>query len=407
MGFTCSLTIAYNDILKAKEALADVTRKTPLDFSATFSTLTGSKIYLKLENLQKTGSFKVRGAYNKLANLKNDEKRRVIAASAGNHAQGVAFAASKLGILCTIVMPEMASPAKIAAVSSYGAKIVLAGSTFDESLPKAIEMAKETSATMIHPFDDPYVIAGQGTVALELLEDLEKVDAVVAPVGGGGLISGLALAMKEKHRNVKIVGVQAAAAPSMVTSVQNGKITNITMERTIADGIAVKNPGELTFKIVNEYVDNLVTVDDNEIAEAVYLLLERGKIVAEPAGAAALAALLHHKTELEGKKVAVIVSGGNIDMPLLGQLIQRGLARSGRIVRMVIELFDRPGALKDLLTIIASKNANVLDVQQDRLGQKIGLGKVDVLLSFEIARRDQIKEITKELSNLGYEYRML
>ncbi|HEY4674069.1 MAG TPA: threonine/serine dehydratase, partial [Nitrososphaerales archaeon] len=185
------MTIAYNDILKAKEALADVTRKTPLDFSATFSTLTGSKIYLKLENLQKTGSFKVRGAYNKLANLKNDEKRRVIAASAGNHAQGVAFAASKLGILCTIVMPEMASPAKIAAVSSYGAKIVLAGSTFDESLPKAIEIAKDTSATMIHPFDDPYVIAGQGTVALELLEDLEKVDAVVAPVGGGGLISGL------------------------------------------------------------------------------------------------------------------------------------------------------------------------------------------------------------------------
>jgi threonine dehydratase len=304
-------------------------------------------------------------------------------------------------------MPEMASPAKIAAVSSYGAKIVLAGSTFDESLQRAVEIAKETSATMIHPFDDPHVIAGQGTVGLELMEDMDKIDAVVAPVGGGGLISGLALAIKEKHRSVKIVGVQAAAAPSMVNSVQNGKITGISMERTIADGIAVKKPGELTYKIVSEHVDNLVTVDDNELAEAVYLLLERGKMVVEPAGAAALAAVLHHKTELEGKKVAVIVSGGNIDMPLLGQLIQRGLARSGRIVRMVIELFDRPGALKDLLNIIASKNANVLDVQQDRLGPKIGLGKVDVLLSFEIARRDQIKEITKELSNLGYEYRML
>jgi len=304
-------------------------------------------------------------------------------------------------------MPEMASPAKLAAVSSYGAKIVLAGSTFDESLVKALEIAKETSATMIHPFDDPYVIAGQGTVGLEILEDLDKIDAVVAPIGGGGLISGLAIAMKEKHPNVKLVGVQSAAAPSMVTSVQNGKVTNITMERTIADGIAVKCPGELTYKIVNEHIDNIVTVDDNEIAESVYLLLERGKVVAEPAGAAAVAALVHHKTELEGKRVVTIVSGGNIDMPLLAQLIQRGLARSGRIVRMVIELFDRPGALKDLLTIIASKNANVLDVQQDRLGPKIGLGKVDVLLSFEIARRDQIKEITRDLSQLGYEYRIL
>lgn len=399
--------IAYEDIVKAKEALSEVTRKTPLDFSSTFSTITGSKVYLKLENLQKTGSFKVRGAYWKLSNLHNNERRRVIAASAGNHAQGVAFAASKLGILCTIVMPEMASPAKLAAVSSYGAKIVLAGSTFDESLLKALEIAKETSATMIHPFDDPYVIAGQGTVGLEILGDLDKIDAIVAPIGGGGLISGLAIAMKEKHPNVKLVGVQAAAAPSMVTSVQNGKVTNITMERTIADGIAVKCPGELTYKIVNEYVDNIVTVDDNEISESVYLLLERGKVVAEPAGAAAVAALVHHKTELEGKRVVTVVSGGNIDMPLLAQLIQRGLARSGRIVRMVIELFDRPGALKDLLTIIASKNANVLDVQQDRLGPKIGLGKVDVLLSFEIARRDQIKEITRDLSQLGYEYRIL
>lgn len=398
--------IAYEDIVRAKEALSEVTRKTPLDFSSTFSTLTGSKVYLKLENLQKTGSFKVRGAYWKLSNLHNNEKRRVIAASAGNHAQGVAFAASKLGILCTIVMPEMASPAKLAAVSSYGAKIVLAGATFDESLLKALEIAKETSATMIHPFDDPYVIAGQGTVGLEILEDLDKIDAIVAPIGGGGLISGLAIAMKEKHPNVKLVGVQAAAAPSMVTSVRNGKVTNITMERTIADGIAVKCPGESTYKIVNEYVDNIVTVDDNEIAESVYLLLERGKVVAEPAGAAAVAALVHHKTELEGKRVVTIVSGGNIDLPLLGQLIQRGLARSGRIVRMVIELFDRPGALKDLLTIIASKNANVLDVQQDRLGPKMGLGKVDVLLSFEIARRDQIKEITRELSEMGYEYRI-
>ncbi len=399
--------IAYEDIVKAKEALSEVTRKTPLDFSSTFSTITGSKVYLKLENLQKTGSFKVRGAYWKLSNLRNTEKRRVIAASAGNHAQGVAFAASKLGILCTIVMPEMASPAKLAAVSSYGAKIVLAGSTFDESLVKALEIAKETSATMIHPFDDPYVIAGQGTVGLEILEDLDKIDAIVAPIGGGGLISGLAVAMKEKHPNVKLVGVQSAAAPSMVTSVQNGKVTNITMERTIADGIAVKCPGELTYKIVNEHIDNIVTVDDNEIAESVYLLLERGKVVAEPAGAAAVAALVHHKTELEGKRVVTVVSGGNIDMPLLAQLIQRGLARSGRIVRMVIELSDRPGALKDLLTIIASKSANVLDVQQDRLGPKIGLGKVDVLLSFEIARRDQIKEITRDLSQLGYEYRIL
>lgn len=399
--------VSFNEIVKAREALAEVTRKTPLDFSNTFSTMTGSKVYLKLENLQKTGSFKVRGAYWKLANLHNSERRRVIAASAGNHAQGVAFAASKLGILCTIVMPEMASPAKVAAVSGYGAKIVLAGSTFDEALPKALDIAKETSSTMIHPFDDPYVIAGQGTVGLEVLEDLDKMDAVVAPVGGGGLLSGLALAIKEKHPNIKLVGVQAAAAPSMVTSVQNGKVTNISMDRTIADGIAVKCPGELTYKIVNEFADNLVTVDDNEMAEAVYLLLERGKIVVEPAGAAALAALVHHKTELEGKRVVAVVSGGNIDMPLLAQLIQRGLARSGRIVRMVIELFDRPGALKDLLGIIASRNANVLDVQQDRLGPKIGLGKVDVLLSFEIARRDQIKEITRDLTHLGYEYRIL
>ncbi len=399
------MDISFADVDAARAALIGVTHKTPLDFSNTLSKLTGASVSLKLENLQRTGSFKVRGAYWKMKNLDKSQTKRVIAASAGNHAQGTAFAASRLGIPCTIVMPENASTAKVAATSSYGASIVLAGTNFEESLDEANRLAERTSATMIHPFNDPLIIAGQGTVALEVLEEMNDIEAIVVPVGGGGLISGMAVALKEHHPEVKIVGVQSSLMDSMVRSKRANKVVEIPSQRTIADGIAVKSPGELTFKIVNKYVDYLVTVTDDEIAEAIFLLLERSRVVVEPAGAAAPAALLSGKIDLQGKKVVAVVSGGNVDMPLMNQLVTRGLITAGRIVRLIFELRDRPGALKEILEAIAYRNVNVLDVQQDRLNKRIGLGPVNVLISMETKGREQTEELLKTLRERAFIYR--
>lgn len=399
------MEISHKEVEMAKEALVGITHRTPLDFSNTFSRLTGSNVYLKLENLQRTGSFKVRGAYWKIANLNDNEKKKVIAASAGNHAQGTAYAASRLGIPCTIVMPETASTAKVAATSSYGASIVLAGTNFEAALSEAEELAKRSSATMIHPFDDPYVISGQGTVGLEIIEEVNDIDVIVVPIGGGGLAAGTAIALKENHPGVKIIGVQSDAMTSMIESKKAKRITEVTSKRTIADGIAVKAPGEITFKLVDKYVDQILTVTDDEIAEAMFLLLERSRIVAEPAGAAAPAALISNKIDLEGKKVAAVVSGGNVDMPLMNQLVTRGLIKAGRIVRLIFELQDRPAALKEVLDVIGSRNVNVLDVQQDRLNKRIGLGPVDVLISMETKSREHTDEMFKTLDSRGLSYR--
>lgn len=401
------IDFSSKNVRDAKKALSSIVHNTPLDHSETFSKVTGANVYLKLENLQKTGSFKVRGAYWKMINVNNSGPKRVVTASAGNHAQGTAFAASQLKIPCTIVMPENASTAKVAATSGYGASILLSGSNYDESYSEAVSIMKSSSATMVHPFDDPLVIAGQGTIGLEILDSLKNVDIIVAPVGGGGLISGLALALKEKHPDIKLIGVQSSSMSSMIESKKNKKLTTVSSRFTIADGIDVKTPGELTFNIVDKYVDNLVTVTDVEIAESMFMLLERSRIVSEPAGAASLAALLSGKLKIKGKNVVSIISGGNVDMPLMNKLITRGLISEGRIIRFIIGLKDRPGALKEILSLLGSRNANILDIQVDRFYRKIGLGPVEVLISIETKSRDHTKEMFKILKQKGFTIRII
>jgi len=349
----------------------------------------------------------VRGAYWKMINIEKNNSKKVIAASAGNHAQGTAYAASKLKIPCTIVMPENASTAKVAATSGYGASIILAGANYDESYEHAKILAKETNATMLHPFDDPCIIAGQGTIGLELKQDLKDVNTVIVPIGGGGLAAGIAVALKEKNPRIKIIGVEAVNMPSMKKSISEKKITSIPSKSTIADGLDVKTPGEHTFEIVQKYIDDIVTVTDVEIAEAMFHLLERSKIVAEPAGAAATAAILTGKLNLEKRNVVSIVSGGNVDMPLMNKLITRGLISSGRIVRMVFGLRDRPGALKEILNELTARNVNILDVQVDRFYRKIGLGPVEVLVSMETKSSEHTKEMIKNLKKKDFTFRII
>ena len=401
------IDLSTKDVRKAKEALSTVIKETPLDYSNTLSMLTGSDVYLKLENLQKTGSFKVRGAYWKMLNVNKSMPSSVIAASAGNHGQGTAYAASQLDIPCTIVMPENASTAKVAATSGYGASILLSGLNYDQSYSAAQSIAQKTSATMIHPFDDPYVIAGQGTIGLEIIESLKNVDVIIAAIGGGGLISGLCVALKEKYPDIKIIGVQSSNSASMIESKKNRKLTTVPNRFTIADGIDVKTPGKLTFEIVKKYVDKMITVTDVEIAEAMFLLLERGRIVSEPAGAAPVAGLLSGKLSLKGKRVVPIVCGGNVDMSLMNKLVTRGLISAGRIVRLIIGLKDTPGALKEVLDVIGSRNANILDVQVDRFHRKIGLGPVEVLIAMETKSSENTKEMLKSLKQQGFTYRIV
>jgi threonine dehydratase len=314
------------DVLQARQVVQSVVHQTPLDYSHTYSVMTGNEIFLKLENLQKTGSFKLRGAYNKLCSLSSEEKKRgVVTASAGNHAQGVAYSSKRAGIKSTVVMPQKAPLAKIEATQNYGAQVILYGNTFDEAQDYALKLQNQNGASFIHAFDDPFIIAGQGTVGLEILDQLPDVDSIVCPVGGGGLISGIALAVKEKHPHLKLYGVQAARCPSMLSSLVAKKPLKISAMETIADGIAVKRPGKLTFEIISRYVDDLVTVSDEEIAQTMLYLLERSKQVVEGAGAAALASLLFGKFNLKKQKVAVLVSGGNVDLARLPLWLSRAV----------------------------------------------------------------------------------
>ena len=320
---------SYEEIVKVNSMRGEEIKKTPLIHSPTFSDLTGSEIYLKAEFRQKTGSFKIRGAYYKIKLLSDEEKKHgVVAASAGNHAQGVAFAASLEKIPCTIVMPKNASPAKVAATRGYNANVILEGVNYDESSLKAKEIAKETGATLIHAFDDPQIIAAQGVIGLEILEELPDVDEIYLPIGGGGLAAGTLIAIKEKNPNIKVVGVQSRSFPSMYESIKHGSLTSSGGTRTIADGISVKTPGQLTFTIINELIDEIVLVDDAEITKAMFLLMERMKFVVEPAGAVSLAYLISKKPA-PGKKVVAILAGGNVDMYLLGQIVDKGLAAMG------------------------------------------------------------------------------
>ena len=397
----------YDEIVKANSMRGDDIKKTPLIHSPTFSDLTNSDIYLKAEFRQRTGSFKIRGAYFKIKLLSDVEKKHgVVAASAGNHAQGVAFASSLEKIPCTIVMPKNASPAKVAATRGYGAKVVLEGINYDESSAKAKEISKQTGATMIHAFDDPQVIAAQGVIGLEILEQLPDVDEVYLPIGGGGLAAGTLIAIKEKNPNIKIVGVQSESFPSMYESVKHGSLIESGGDKTIADGISVKMPGRLTFDIIKELIDEIVLVDDTEITKAMFLLMERMKFVVEPAGAASLAYLISKKPS-PGKKVVAVLAGGNIDMYLLGQIVDKGLAAMGRLLVLSMELPDRPGIFKEIVDEIALVNANIVEVVHDRLSSKVNAGFVTVTLSLETQGKEQSDQLIEVLKKKNIQFTLL
>ncbi len=397
----------YDEIVKANSLRGNEIKKTALIHSPTFSNLTNSEIYLKAEFRQKTGSFKIRGAYYKIKTLTEEEKKHgVVAASAGNHAQGVAFASSLEKIPCTIVMPKNASPAKVSATRGYGANVILQGINYDEAYSKAKEIAKETGATIIQAFDDPQIIAAQGVIGLEILEDLPDVDEIYVPIGGGGLAAGTAIAIKEKNPNVKVIGVQSKSFPSMYESVKQNVRTVVGGERTIADGISVKMPGELTFEIIKNLIDEIVLVDDNEIAKAMFLLMERMKFVVEPAGAVGLAYLISKKPS-PGKKVVVVLAGGNVDMYLLGQIVDKGLAATGRLLVVSMILPDRPGIFKEIVDEIALANANIVEVNHDRLSSKVNAGSVTVTLSLETQGREQSEKLIKKLKEKNIQFELL
>ncbi len=381
-----------NNIREAQRLLLNYNiRRTDLIKSATFSKLTGNNVYLKLECLQKTGSFKVRGAMVKIHNLSDELKKNgVIAASAGNHAQAVAFASNYHNISCTIVMPKNASPSKIVATKSYGAKVILEGDSYDESANSVKELAKKENKIIIPAFEDLDVISGQGTVGLEIMEDLENVDEVYVPVGGGGLIAGISVAIKSINPRVKIIGVESTAFPTMKKSISTNKITKAKEGYTIADGISIKTPGKLTFEIVKKNVDSIVLIDDSAIVKTMFLLMERSKIVSEPAGAAALAYLISKKKNSErDKNLVSIISGGNVDMYLLGQIVAKGLMQTGRLLKIFVDLNDKPGALKKIVDEISKASVNIVEVEHDRLSSNIPAGTAGVYLSLELENKNQ------------------
>jgi len=397
----------YSEIQNANSMRGNEVKKTPLVYSPTFSDLTGSEIYLKAEFQQKTGSFKMRGAYYKIKLLSSNEKKHgVVAASAGNHAQGVAFASSLEKIPCTIVMPKNASPSKVSATKGYGANVILEGINYDESSAKAKEIAQETGATMIHAFDDPQIIAAQGVIGLEILEDLPNVDEIYVPIGGGGLAAGVLIAIKEKNPNIKVIGVQSRSFPSMYESVKTGSLTSCGGARTIADGISVKIPGQITFSIIKELIDEIVLVDDSEIIKAMFLLMERMKFVVEPAGVVGLAYLISAKPS-PGKKVVAILTGGNVDMYLLGQIVDKGLATMGRLLKLSILLPDRPGAFKEIVDEISAANANIVEVVHDRLSSNISAGSAGVTLSLETQGKEQADKLIETLQKKNIQFSLM
>ena len=397
------------EILKARELLAGTVRKTPLQSSRTFSGLAGTNLFMKLECLQVTGSFKVRGAFVKVSKLSDKQAGYgVIAASAGNHAQGVAYAAAIKKIPCTIIMPQNASPAKVAATRSYGAKVVRRGANYDEAWEATQEIAKAEGKTIIHAFDDPDIITGQGTIGLEILEDLPDVDRIYLPLGGGGLAAGVAIAVKSKKPNVKIIGVESKAFPAMKESIAMGSLQSTKRGYSIADGIAVKQPGKLTYEIVSKYVDDVVLVEDESIVKTMFLLMERAKLVVEPAGAASLAYLLSNGGPAgRNDKVTTILSGGNVDMYLLGQVVAKGLMQMGRMLKIFILLPDKPGALKGVVDSISELSINIVEVEHDRLSSHIPAGTAGVYLSLEMEDKKHAQRLVDFLKQKGIEFKVI
>ncbi len=395
--------ISADEIRKAALLIRGQVIRTPLVYSPTFSRLAGAQVYLKLENLQVTGSFKIRGATFKIMSERDRiGSAGVVAASAGNHAQGVALAASRAGFRSAIVMPEWSSISKQEATRGYGGEVILAGQSIADSIGVAKELA-EKGMEFIHPFDDPVIIAGQGTAALEILEDLPDADLIVAPIGGGGLISGLAVAAKEIRPGIRIVGVQAGACPSALMSLKAGRRVSVEPQRSIADGITVKQVGEINFQIIRDLVDEIVVVGEDRIAEAVLMLLERKKIFAEGAGAVSVAALLSGEVRIgAGQKAVLVISGGNMDSPVLDRVLRKGLSRSGRIMRFSICLEDMPGSLASLLSLIAGAKANVLQIYHNRGGAEMSIHQSRVDLEIETRNFDHIAEISEALKAAGY-----
>lgn len=400
-----ALTVSLQSVEAARQRIHADIYLSPARHSAGLSEMTGQQVFLKLDNLQRTGAFKERGALNKILTLTPAERERgVIAASAGNHAQAVAYHAGRRGLRARIVMPLMTPLVKVAATSGYGADVVLHGANYDEACAEAIRQSEADGLTFLHPFDDDEVIAGQGTIGLELLDQVPGLEAVVVPIGGGGLIAGVACALKERNPSIRVIGVQTERLPSMLRAQEAGHPVTIPAEATIADGIAVRRAGENTVPLVARYVDELVTVDEEEIASAILVLLEREKTLAEGAGAAALAALLHRKTSLDGRRTAVLVCGGNIDVTLLARIIERGLVRDGRRTRIRVHLTDRPGALHQLTRIIADLRANIVQTAHDRAYYGVSLGDTVIDFTLETRGAHHIREIGDALTQAGYRH---
>ena len=397
--------VTLSSVQQARERINGFIILSPCRLSLDLSRMTGAEVYLKLDNVQRTGAFKERGALNKILTLSQDEKRRgVVAASAGNHAQAVAYHACARGIAAQIVMPLMTPLVKAAATKAYGAEVVLHGANYDEAYAFALESCAAQGMTFLHPFDDPEVINGQGSIGLELLEQVPGLEAVVVPIGGGGLISGVACALKESNPKVRVIGVQTERLPSMLRATEAGRPVTIPASATVADGIAVRRAGDVTLPLVQRYVDEIVTVDEEEIANAILVLLEKEKTLAEGAGAVAMATLLQRKTNLEGKKTAALVCGGNIDVSLLAKIIERGLAKDGRRMRLRIHLTDRPGALHQLTKIIADLRANIVETQYDRTYYGVNLGDTAIDLSLETRGPEHIQQILDALTEAEYRH---
>ena len=400
--------LPYDLIVEAADRLAKRVRRTELIHSHHFSEKLGFPLYFKCENLQRTGSFKIRGALNFMtAQPRENLANGVITASAGNHAQGVAFSADLLGVKATIFMPESTPPQKVFATRDYGAEVVLTGRNFDEAYAAAVKAGKESGALFVHPFDDPLVMAGQGTIGLELLDDLPDLANILIPIGGGGLISGIASAIKETHPRVRIIGVEAAAAPSMHYSLKKGGIVETPLAFSLADGIAVKRVGRNTFPIVRELVDEVVLVEEEEIAQAIVALLERTKLLVEGAGAVTLAALSNHRVSGISGKTVCLLSGGNIDVRTIAVVVERGLLAAGRYLKLKVELADIPGSLAQLSADIAATRANIYLISHDRRSIALPLGRTEVLLELETRGYEHIEEVIKYLAGRGYDVEVL
>lgn len=393
--------LTIDNVYRARNALKGVARKTDVIYAPKICP--GSEIYLKTENLQITGSFKVRGAYYKMSKLSQEEKERgVVACSAGNHAQGVALAAKENGIKAVICLPDGAPISKVEATKSYGAEVCLVKGVYDDAYQKALQLRDEQGYTFVHPFDDEDVIAGQGTIALEILEQLHDVDAILVPIGGGGLISGIAYTVKTLAPGVKVYGVQASGAPSMANSIADHQIEELTSVSTIADGIAVKRPGTMTYELVEKYVDEVVTVTDDEISAAILALMEQQKLVTEGAGAVAVAAAMFGKVDLKGKKAVCLLSGGNIDVTILSRVIKRGLLMSGRSCQLTVELLDKPGQLLGVSEIIARLGGNVTSVRHERANEGSDVNGCYLRITLETRNFEHIAAIRSALTEAGF-----